>query len=77
MDTVRADRLGCYGYQEAETMNIDHFAESSVVFDQAINSIPETGPSVSSILTSLHPHNHGVTVNTSSLPPKLLPLPKY
>jgi len=33
-DEMRADLLGCYGYQMAKTPNIDKFAASGVRFDQ-------------------------------------------
>jgi predicted AlkP superfamily pyrophosphatase or phosphodiesterase len=67
LDTVRADHLGCYGYSRAETRNIDGFAESGVRFAQAITSIPETGPAVSSLFTSLYPINHGHRDNVTGL----------
>ena len=70
VDTLRADHLGCYGYQGADTKNIDNFAKSGASFSQAISPIPETGPAVSSILTSLYPYNHGVRENTTPLPRK-------
>lgn len=74
MDTVRADHLGCYGYAWAETPNLDGLAREGALFANAVSQVPETGPSVSSILSSLYPHNHGVRVNTKPLPRKVVTL---
>ena len=74
VDTLRADRLGCYGYQTSGTENIDALADTAALFLQAISPCPETGPAVSSILTSLYPHNHGVRANMNLLPAKVITL---
>ena len=74
VDTLRADRLGCYGYPAAETGSIDQMAFEGALFFQTISAIPETGPSVSSILTGLYPHSHGVRSNVYSLPNKTVTL---
>ena len=63
VDTLRADRLGCYGYDRAETPNIDGLAEKGVLFENAVSPIPSTLPSHSSIMTGLYPHQHGVRDN--------------
>lgn len=68
VDTVRADHLSCYGYKDRKTPNIDGLAESGVLFSQAVSAIPETGPSVSSILTACYPARHGVRANVYPLP---------
>jgi len=59
LDTVRADRLGCYGGTAGLTPNIDAFAERGVRFAQAYAQAPWTLPSVASILTSRYPIQHG------------------
>jgi len=59
LDTVRADRLGCYGNSEGLTPNIDRFAEDSVRFEYAYSHAPWTLPSVASLYTSRHPMKHG------------------
>jgi arylsulfatase A-like enzyme len=62
VDTLRADVLGCYG-GPVSTPNIDSLAAEGVRFSQAFSHIPITGPSHSSIFTSLLPHEHGVRNN--------------
>ena len=59
LDTVRADRLGCYGSDLGLTPQIDEFARSAVRFDRAFSHAPWTLPSVASLLTSRHPRQHG------------------
>jgi len=59
LDTVRADRLGCYGNALGLTPNIDEFARGAVRFEQAFAHAPWTLPSIASLLTSQHPRQHG------------------
>jgi len=63
LDTTRADRLGCYGYQSAKTPNIDKLAERGTRFEHAIAPVPLTIPSHSTIHTGLRPPRHGVRDN--------------
>lgn len=63
VDTLRADRLGCYGYQPARTPNIDRLATEGVRVEDAIAPTPLTLPSHTSILTGLQPPAHGVRDN--------------
>ena len=62
VDTLRADRLGVYG-SELTTPNIDRLAARGVTFRTAYSHIPITGPSHSSLFTSLIPTEHGVHNN--------------
>ncbi len=41
-DSLRADRLGCFGYPKAVSPNIDRFALTSSVFSQAFSNGPNT-----------------------------------
>ncbi len=59
-DTLRADHLGCYGYERGISPEIDRFAEKSVVFDNAFSVATWTWPSVGSLFTGLTPYRHGV-----------------
>jgi arylsulfatase A-like enzyme/Flp pilus assembly protein TadD len=70
VDTLRADRLSCYGYGEITTQHIDEFAEDAVLFDQAISPAPLTLPSHASILTGKYPLSHGVRDNTGFVLPE-------
>jgi arylsulfatase A-like enzyme len=60
IDTLRADRLGCYGGPEALTPAIDNLAREGVLFSNAFSAIPITLPSHTSILTGLYPRKHKV-----------------
>ena len=60
VDTLRADRLGCYGAKRPLTPRIDQFAEDAALFEQAIAQSSWTRPSVASIFTGLGPDTHGV-----------------
>lgn len=60
LDTLRADRLGCYGYDRDTSPALDAFAERSVRFEHAIAPAPWTLPSHFSLLTGLLPSSHGV-----------------
>jgi hypothetical protein len=62
LDTTRADYLGCYGYRESITPNLDRLAAESVIFDQAIAQAAVTPVSHASILTGLNPYHHGLRV---------------
>ncbi len=59
IDTLRADKLGCYGSQLGATPRIDELAASGVRFERAYSHAPWTLPACASILTSLYPPQHG------------------
>ena len=63
LDTTRADRLGCYGYEKAKTPNLDAIARNGVLFRNAYSQVPLTLPSHASIMTGLNPITHGVHNN--------------
>lgn len=65
LDTTRADRLGCFGYDAAHTPHLDELAASSVRFDEALTAVPVTLPAHSTILTGQYPLRHGVRNNGS------------
>lgn len=67
VDTLRADRLGCYGARAVETPAIDRLARRGVRFDAAFTQAPFTLPSITSILTSLYPYRHQVRNNQTNL----------
>jgi len=68
VDTLRADHLGCYGYPEATSPNLDRFAARALVFDDCVCEVPLTGPSFGSMLTSLYPRMTGTTRNGLRMP---------
>lgn len=59
IDTLRYDRLGCYGSELGATPRIDAFAKNAVLFEHAYSHAPWTLPSTASLLTSLYPPQHG------------------
>ncbi|MCP3977790.1 MAG: sulfatase-like hydrolase/transferase [bacterium] len=63
VDTLRADRLGCYGHAAASTPAIDRLAANGVLFEEATCSVPITLPSHASILTGRDAPRHGVRHN--------------
>ncbi len=63
IDTLRSDRIHCYGNDEIPTPAIDSLAAEGVLFENAISPIPVTLPSHTSILTGLYPNQHGVRDN--------------
>jgi arylsulfatase A-like enzyme len=65
IDTLRADRLGCYGSKDVETPNIDRIAREGAIAPEASVHVPLTRPSHVSILTGLYPAQHGVRDNIS------------
>jgi len=76
LDALRADHLGCYGYNKDTTPNIDRLAAEGVIFDQAFSQSSHTLESVPSYMTSNYPSTHNVRTHTSALPDKLLTLPE-
>ena len=63
IDTLRADRLGCYGYTRAHTPVIDSLAASGVRFENAYSHHPVTLPSHVTLFTGTHAAHHGVDDN--------------
>lgn len=59
VDTLRSDRLGCFGYPRPTTPNIDRFSDHSSLFLNAIGQSSWTKASVASIFTGLWPPAHG------------------
>jgi arylsulfatase A-like enzyme len=60
LDTVRADRVGAYGYARPTTPQLDAFARGAVLFEQAFATSSFTPPTHASILTGLYPAEHGL-----------------
>ncbi len=63
IDTLRSDRVGCYGYAEAATPTIDALAREGVLFADAFSHCPLTLPAHASLFTGLLPPTHGVRDN--------------
>lgn len=76
VDTLRADRLSCYGYPRATTPNLDRLLGSGVRFAVARTVEPLTNPALASLLTSRYPHEHGASRNGLPQRPGLPSLPR-
>jgi arylsulfatase A-like enzyme/Flp pilus assembly protein TadD len=63
LDTTRADHIGCYGYPNVRTPNIDGLAAAGILFKNATAQAPLTLPSHASIFTGTYPFVHGVRDN--------------
>ncbi|MCH2107073.1 MAG: sulfatase, partial [Planctomycetes bacterium] len=62
LDTTRADYLGAYGGDVAETPHMDALASRGARFDLALSSSAVTPVSHATILTGLYPYEHGLRV---------------
>lgn len=77
IDTLRADRLGAYGYGRAPTSPaIDAFAAGAVLFENAFSQAPWTVPSLGSLFTGRFPVEAGVYTNRGGISPDLPTLPE-
>ena len=63
MDATRADRLGCYGWTNAVTPHLDRLAREGTRFTSASTVAPITLPAHATLLTGLHPPEHGLHIN--------------
>lgn len=60
IDTLRADKLGCYGFEKDTSPEIDNMAEQGILFERTISQCSWTRPSIGSILTSRYPRSIGI-----------------
>jgi len=60
IDTLRADHLGCYGYRQVRTPNIDALASDSIRFERAYTPVPITLPAHTVIFTGTYPTLSGI-----------------
>ena len=66
VDTLRADRLGCYGngeWADSPSPVLDELALRSVVFDRAYAPRGQTHPSLASLITGKYPITTGLREN--------------
>jgi arylsulfatase A-like enzyme len=76
VDTLRADRLGSYGYGRRTSPHLDRLLEDGVRFSQARVVEPLTNPSICSMMTSLYPQEHGASRNGLRMRRGLASLPR-
>ena len=58
IDTLRADRLGCYGYRRNTTPEIDRIAAEGIRFERFYAASPWTAPSFGTMFTGVSPAVH-------------------
>ncbi len=78
VDTLRADRLGCYGYDRPTSPNLDRLAAGGVRFVNHVSQSSWTKCSMASLWTGLYPartrvlrHRHAVSED-AQLPAEIL-----
>jgi arylsulfatase A-like enzyme len=60
VDTLRADRMACYGGRPDVATFLCSLADAGTRFEWAFSTAPYTAPSIASILTGVYPSAHGV-----------------
>jgi arylsulfatase A-like enzyme len=71
VDTLRADRIGCWGDPAARTPHLDRVARRSYVHSNCIAPSPWTLPSLASVLTGAYPGQHLILQEISRLSPSV------
>lgn len=69
IDTLRADHLGCYGYPQDTTPNLDRLAAEGMRFDRVHSTTSWTLPAHVSLMTGLPNELHDVRHDTIRLDP--------
>lgn len=72
VDTLRADRLGIYGYGRPTSPSIDELARSGVVFEKVVAQSSWTKTSMASIWTGTNPASHGILRYNQAIPERAL-----
>jgi len=68
VDTLRADRLGVYGYSLPTSPVLDAFAQDALLFEDVTCEVPLTGPSMGAMLSARFPRMTGTTRNGLRMP---------
>ena len=78
VDTLRADRLGTYGYSRPTTPNIDALGQRGIVFTQVLSQSSWTKTSMASLWTATFPVNNGILRYSDVLPAEaVLPAERF
>lgn len=76
LDALRADHLGCYGYERNASPHIDSLADNGVVFENCFTSTTWTRPVAASILTGTYPELHQTRTRYDMFATNLTRLPE-
>ncbi len=76
VDTLRLDRLSCYGGPEGTTPHIDGLAGQGVRFTSVQAPRGLTWPSLTTLLTGLYPRSHQIRGNGAQLDEQFVILPE-
>jgi arylsulfatase A-like enzyme len=71
VDTLRADRLGIYGYDRSTTPVMDDLGRHGIVFKHVIAQSSWTKSSMASLWTATNPTKNGVLRFNHALPPEV------
>lgn len=77
VDTLRADRLGLYGYRDRPTTpHLDAWARDAIVFERASALAPWTVPSLAALFTGRYAGELGAFTNETGIPSEWPTLPE-
>lgn len=71
LDALRADRLGCYGYNKPTSPFMDSLAREGRRAEVAIAPGGYSFPSYTTMLSGLHPAEHGMHLSSDRVPPQM------
>lgn len=74
VDTLRADHLGCYGYERNNSPNIDGLATEGMLFRNCMSQSSWTLPSIATIMTSVYPTVHQAIDKGKRIPDEFVTL---
>ena len=77
LDTLRADRMSCYGYRRDTTPFLKRFSENARLYRDVVSTAPWTLPSHASIFTGLYPSAHGATWKSLHLSNELVTMAEF
>lgn len=60
IDTLRADVMGCYGYEADTSPELDEFGKKGVLFKRTVANSSWTRPSIGTMVASLHGRTLGI-----------------
>ncbi len=74
IDTLRADHLGCYGFERPTSPHLDEFARGVVLFERALSASNNTAPSHMTLLSGVSPAVHALEHRELRAPPASIPM---